>query len=254
MKSFNALQLPLGLLLLLFSFACGNNADTTANENTNGDTTTNTTTTSTTTANDRNTNQSTIVTTPQHVMIARHKVKNFNQWKTSYDMHDSMRLANGLRNYVVGRGMTDTNMVLVAVKADDMAKAKAFAKDPSLKQAMQRGGVVGTPTFNFITMTFQDTAQITTDIRSMVMLKIKEWNSWRQSFESGKQERMNNGLIDRTYGHDADDSTKAMVVVAVQDTAKARVYWSSDQLKQRRTQGGVVGEPQRFIFRVIQRY
>ena len=39
----------------------------------------------------------------------------------------------------------DSNMVMVALKADDMAKAKAFAKDPSLKKAMQKGGVTGAP-------------------------------------------------------------------------------------------------------------
>ena len=71
----------------------------------------------------------TIVTTPQNMMTALHKVSNFAKWKASYDEHDSMRLANGIHSYVIGRGVQDTNMVLVAVKADDMAKAKAFAKD-----------------------------------------------------------------------------------------------------------------------------
>ena len=39
-------------------------------------------------------------------------------------------------------------------------RAKAFAKDPSLKKAMQKGGVTGTPQFNFVTATWQDTAVI----------------------------------------------------------------------------------------------
>src|SRR5678815_5071104 len=63
----------------------------------------------------------TIITTPQNMMIAIHRVSDFAKWKASYDEHDSMRLANGLHSYVIGRGFNDTNMVLVAVKAEDLS-------------------------------------------------------------------------------------------------------------------------------------
>lgn len=248
MKLFSPFAMLFGVVFLFLFTACGGNEQNANTDTTSGDTAT-TTSTPTTTAT-----PSTIVTTPQPIMVARHRVTNFNRWKASYDAHDSMRQANGLHSYVIGRGIPDSNMVLVAVRADDITKAKAFSKDASLKQAMQRGGVTGTPTFHFINMTFQDTATINSDIRSMVLLNIKAWTPWKASFESGKQDRQQNGLVDRAYGHDVDDTTKAVVVVAVMDTAKARAYWNSDQLKQRRAQGGVIGNPQRFIYRVVQRY
>jgi len=34
----------------------------------------------------------TIITAPQNMMIAKHKVFNYAKWKTSYDEHDSFRL------------------------------------------------------------------------------------------------------------------------------------------------------------------
>src|SRR4030095_7931791 len=111
------------------------------------------------------------------------RVSDFAKWKASYDEHDSMRLANGLHSYVIGRGLDDPNMVLVAVKADDMAKAKAFAKDPALKKAMQKGGVIGTPSFSFIITTFQDTAVISSDIRSRTTFTVKDWDAWQKGFE-----------------------------------------------------------------------
>jgi hypothetical protein len=196
----------------------------------------------------------TIITTPQNMMVAKHKVANFAKWKTSYDEHDSLRLANGIHSYVIGRGMQDSNMVLVAVKVDDMTKAKAFAKDPSLKKAMQKGGVTGTPSFSFVTMTFQDTAVINSDIRSRTTFKVKDWDAWQKAFEEGKQERLDNGLTVRAYGHDVDDNHKVVLVTALMDTAKANAYWKSDMLKKRRAAGGVIGEPDRFVYRVVQRY
>jgi hypothetical protein len=145
-------------------------------------------------------------------------------------------------------------MVLVAVKCDDMAKAKAFAKDPSLKKAMQKGGVTGTPSFSFVTMTFQDTAVISSDMRSRTTFAVKDWDTWQKAFEEGKQERIDNGITTRAYGHDADNNKKVELVTAVIDTAKAFAYYKSDALKKRREAGGVIGEPKRFLFRVVQRY
>jgi hypothetical protein len=196
----------------------------------------------------------TIITTPQGMVIVKHKVADFAKWKPAYDTHDSARLANGLHSYVIGRGLNDSNMVLVAVKADDMAKAKAFIKSPYLKQAMQKSGVTGAPSISFVTATWQDTANIGSLPRSMTTFTIKDWDTWLKNFEDGKQERTDNGLAARVVGHDADDNKKVALVIALTDTAKAFAYYKSDALKKRREAGGVTSEPQRFLFRIVQRY
>lgn len=226
-----------------------------------GDGETSTTTTTTDSMNAETTTPATpmaantIVTTPQNMMTVVHKVADYEKFKATYDAHDSMRLAHGVRNYVIGRGVDDANMVLVALKADDMAKAKAFAKDPGLKQAMQKSGVTGTPTMSFTTTTWQDTATLGPDIiRSRTEFTVKDWATWEKNFVDGKQERIDNGIVDRSYGHDADDNKKIYLVTAVMDTAKAFAYYKSDALKKRREAGGLVSEPKRFLFRIAQRY
>ena len=215
---------------------------------TSTDSTTNTTTATTNPA------PSTITTTPQNMMVVRHKVADFNKWKTSYDAGDSLRLANGVHSYVIGRSVKDSNIVLVAVRVDDINKAKAFAKDAALKQAMQKGGVVGAPQINFTIMTFQDTGTINSGLRSRTTFKVKDWDSWQRSFDSSRQIRKDNGIIDRAYGHDADDNHKVTVVVAVMDTAQAYAFWKSDELKKLQAASGVASQPERFIYRVVQRY
>jgi hypothetical protein len=199
-------------------------------------------------------NTTTITTTPQQMVVIKHKVKDFAAWKKEYEAHDSIRMANGVHNYVIGRGVDDSATVLVALKVDDIDKAKTFAKDPGLKQRMQKGGVLGTPSIEFVTMIYQDTAVISSTIRSEVTLKIKDWADWEKTFKDGEQERIDNGITVRAYGHNPDDNTKVKIVTAIIDTAKARVYWNSDMLKKRRTDGGVMGTPERFVFRVVQRY
>ena len=231
---------------MLFFSSCGGNVEKKTTDNAGNDTA------KTTTAEPVPVN--TIVTTPQGMIVVRHAVKDFAKWKTSYDAHDSLRLVFGVHSYVIGRGEQDSNMVFVATKVDDMAKAKAFAKDPSLKQAMQKGGVVGTPVIQFLNIVFQDTALIESKLRSMTQFTVKDWDAWQKAFAEGKQERMDNGIMQRGYGHDESDNHKVTLVTAITDTAKAHAYWKSDMLKKRRADAGVVGEPQRFVYRVVKRY
>jgi hypothetical protein len=145
-------------------------------------------------------------------------------------------------------------MVLVAMKADDTTKAKAFGKDPGLKQAMQKGGVVGTPTIALVTIVYQDTAQVSTALRVSSMLTVKDWDTWLKSFSDGEQDRKDNGIVVRAYGHDASDNHKVSIVSALIDSAKAMAYYKSDAIKKRMASGGVVGQPTRFFYRVVQRY
>jgi len=196
----------------------------------------------------------TIVTTPQNMVIIRHKVADYDKWKPAYDAHDSARLADGLHSFVIGRDVSDPNMITVALKADDLAKAKAFAKDPGLKKAMQKGGVTGVPSIKFYTMVFMDTSTIDSKLRNASVFKVKDWDAWKKSFDSTRALNSDNGLKARAYGYDPDDHHNVILVGAILDTAKANAYFKSDILKKRRAAAGVVGTPERFIYQIVQKY
>lgn len=230
------------------SLASCNNSEQKTNESTGDSTASSSNTTAQTTP------ASTIVNTPQNILAVMHKVANYSKWKALYDGHDTARVAAGLHNYVIGRGASDSNMVLVALKVDDTTKAKAFSKDPGLKQAMQKGGVVGTPTIALVTMVYQDTAQISTSLRVSSMITVKDWDAFEKNFKDGEQERKDNGIAIRAYGHDASDNHKVRIVSALIDSAKAMAYYKSDAIKKRMADGGVVGQPNRFFYHVVQRY
>jgi hypothetical protein len=196
----------------------------------------------------------TIVTKPETMMMVSFKVSSYQKWMAIHEKGDSMRIADGLHDYVIGRGFRDSNMVLVAMKADDLEKAKAHVKMPGMKKMMQAAGIIGNPDISIITTTWQDTVNIGDAIRSRTTFTVKSWSTWESSFKEGKQERMDAGITDRVYGHDAMDSNKVTLVTAVMDTTKAFAYYKSDVLKKRRAAGGVMGEPKRFLFRIVKRY
>jgi len=251
MKQSRFIAILPGAVLVFFLISCGGSG---SSEKTATDSAT-TATADTTAAPAVAAPANTIVTTPQDMVVITHKVANFAKWMAAFEEHDSARLASGLHKYVIGRGFMDTNIVLVALKADDITKAKAFGKDPNLKKVMQKGGVTGAPMISYVTATWRDTSDLSSDIiRSRTNFSVKDFDAWVKSFQEGKQERMDNGIVDRTISHDADDNKKVSLVTAVMDTAKAFAYYKSDALKKRREAGGVIGTPARFLFRVVKRY
>src|SRR4030095_9028620 len=126
--------------------------------------------------------------------------------------------------------------------------------DASLKKAMQKGGVVGTPSFSFVTAEWQDTAMLDSKIRSRSTFEVKDWEAWKTNFLANKQQRLDNGITDRVLSHDVDNNKKVSLVTAVLDTAKAFAYYKSDAIKKAREAGGVIGEPKRFLFTIVKRY
>lgn len=195
----------------------------------------------------------TILTVPEDMVMVIHKVADFTKWKVAYEGNDSARLKSGLHSYFIGRGLYDSSMVLVALKADDMIKARAFAAGPGLKKAMQSAGVQGVPVFHYTIAVWQDTSKMRYPL-SLTTFEVKDWDKWRASFDEGIQERDTNGVIVRVVGHEYDTNRNVVLVTALNDTAKAFRYFHSDLLRKRIEAGGVKSRLDRFLFRVVQQY
>ena len=237
-------SLTLLFAVILFALACNDDADKAADTSD---------TTAAATVDTTATTPAEPASTSANILIARHKVKDYEKWKASYDAHDSLRQVNGIHSFVIGRGTGDPNMILVATKVDDVAKAKEFSKSAHLKEAMQKGGVVGTPKMMLTNVPVLRTTS-GSDLRVMSSFTVKDWDAWKAKYEEGKQLRADNGVEDRGYGHDVDDNKKVIVVVSVLDSAKAASWYKSDTLKKRIAASGVVGTPDRFWYRVVQTY
>ena len=190
---------------------------------------------------------------PGNILIIRQKVANYAKWKPVYDSHDSVRLAYGLHNNLVARGIKDSNMVMVVLQMDDAAKAKQFAALPDLKAAMQRGGVIGAPTFLYIDMQFRDTSN-SAPTRVIVTHKVKDWDAWKKSFDSHKQARVDAGLTDRAIGYAVGDTHMVTVAFIIHDKQKAEAFMSSKDLKDKMAEAGVEGAPDIFFYNVVQQY
>lgn len=245
LKFFSTLGVVAGML---FFTSCN------SGENNNSQTSTDTSSKKTADTTSSQTLPTQTSTGPVSIMSIMHKVADFNKWKPAYDSHDSSRMANGLHNYVVARGVEDSNMVMVALKMDDVDKAKKWAASPDLKNKMKNAGVTGTPTIDYVTTVMNDATAIQQTVRLLVKHKVKDWDAWKKVFDGDKQARMDAGITDRVLGYTDGDNHNVIIVFAIADMDKAKAFMKSKALMDKMKEGGVEGQPTSFFYKVVQKY
>jgi heme-degrading monooxygenase HmoA len=79
------------------------------------------------------------------ILIVQHKVRDFDAWKSVFEEHGDIRRKYGATGHELYQTIDDPNDVVILNTFASLDQARAFAADPSLKQAMEQGGVIGEP-------------------------------------------------------------------------------------------------------------
>ena len=78
-------------------------------------------------------------------LLVRHRVAEFDQWKSVYDAHLPARQKAGLKEVHLLRNIDDPNEVLLLFEAEDLQKAREFVDGSDLRAIMEKAGVVDKP-------------------------------------------------------------------------------------------------------------
>jgi hypothetical protein len=92
------------------------------------------------------------MTNAQHTnenLTVHFKVKDFNAWRTGYNASEKGRTSAGITNGRVFRNADDQNEVVVLQDVADVAKARTWLGSDDTKAAMQKSGVIGSPSIRF---------------------------------------------------------------------------------------------------------
>jgi hypothetical protein len=78
-------------------------------------------------------------------VIVQHHVTDYDRWLAVFNEHQAVRQTHGATGHSVNRGTDDANSIVIVNDFATLEGALAFTKDPSLPEAMARGGVDGAP-------------------------------------------------------------------------------------------------------------
>ena len=78
-------------------------------------------------------------------VIVQHHVTDYDRWLAVFNEHQAVRQTHGATGHSVNRGTDDANSIVIVNDFATLEGAKAFSQDPSLPEAIARGGVDGKP-------------------------------------------------------------------------------------------------------------
>jgi heme-degrading monooxygenase HmoA len=82
--------------------------------------------------------------------IIRHKVKDYDKWKTAFDEHSPARKAGGEKGGRLFHNVDDPSEVIIYLRWETMENARTFYASEDLKSVMQKAGVTDKPDIYFL--------------------------------------------------------------------------------------------------------
>src|SRR6476661_3339031 len=86
-------------------------------------------------------------------LVVHHWVRDFATWKPVFDEHEKVRRGHGEIEHRIYQDIYNANRVVIHNDFPSEQAARSFMADPSLPEAMERGGVEGKPGTGFINCT-----------------------------------------------------------------------------------------------------
>lgn len=189
--------------------------------------------------------------TPYMMMVVEQPISSFDLWLPVFTAHDAERKAIGLTVLRIGRGMDDTNSVVIRMKADDLDKAKEFSK--ALKKDMRDAGREVAPKISYLNVLRDDSSFTDIRERALVSYHVKDFDNWLKIYdEKGKSTREKHGLIDRGLARGVEDPNTVYILFAISNMRKARARLSSSELRRILRNAGVDGRMTVSFYRVVQ--
>lgn len=84
------------------------------------------------------------------ILMVQHTVRDFDAWKPVFDEHEGVRVQYGSLGSTVYHDADKPNDVTVLTRFESRDRAEEFARDPSLREAMERGGVISEPRITWL--------------------------------------------------------------------------------------------------------
>jgi hypothetical protein len=79
------------------------------------------------------------------ILMVEQRVADWEAWKRAFDAHRDVQERYGATGYLLYRREDEPDVVTVTLQFPSREQLHGFMNDPSLAEAMERGGVVGIP-------------------------------------------------------------------------------------------------------------
>lgn len=167
------------------------------------------------------------------------EVRDFELWKPLYLKDSLIRRQQGIENIVISSQIDHPLRMMNVSMIKDVATTKAYMKDRAFLERSVNRGVSNIRSEYYEVLRFNPDAK---ESRWVIMnFKVEDYEKWLKDFDEGETLRSDAGLIDVIVARNIDHPLKIQVILDIKDLKKAKALMTSEILKERMKNAGVIG-------------
>lgn len=184
-------------------------------------------------------------------LIIAHQVEEYELWKASFDLAESVREKYGVSTKKIYQGSVDSNLAVVVANVEDLDTAKFYLNSEKLYKSMENAGVKGKIETFYLQDRLEYKEEITDTILMFMSFKVIKYTRWQTAFlddyKSGKDRNFQ--VLKVMQGVENDDEVAMLFVVNDPDYVKKMEGNSAFRMKM--IQSGVISYP--VIYKLTER-
>ena len=121
-------------------------------------------------------------------LVVHHSVRDFAAWKPVFDEHEDVRRSHGEVEHRIYQDIYNPNRVIIHNDFPSEEAARSFMTDPSLPEAMERGGVEGEPGIGLVERTEQKRySEGSVAVTLVVHHRVHDYDVWKPVFDEHEE-------------------------------------------------------------------
>jgi len=177
-------------------------------------------------------------------LVVHHFVEDFDTWKPVFDEHEAVRRSHGEIEHRIYQDIHNRNRVVVHNDFPSEDAARGFMTDPSLPEAMERGGVTGDPGIGVCERVEQRLyADGTVGLTLVVHHPVRDYAAWKPVFDEHEDVRRRHGAVEHRIYRYLGDPKSVVIHLDLPSEAAAQGFLADPSLPGAMERGGVEGEP-----------
>jgi quinol monooxygenase YgiN len=177
-------------------------------------------------------------------LVVHHWVRDFATWKPVFDEHEDVRRGHGEVEHRIYQDIYNPNRVVIHNDFPSEQAARSFMTDPSLPEAMERGGVEGEPGIGLVERTEQKRySEGSVAVTLVVHHRVHDYDVWKPVFDEHEGVRRGHGEIEHRIYQTLGDPASVVIHNDFPSEQDARAFADDPSLPEAMERGGVDGKP-----------
>jgi quinol monooxygenase YgiN len=179
-------------------------------------------------------------------LVVHHRVSDYDTWKPVFDEHEGIRRSHGEVEHRIYQVHADPNSVAIHNDFPSVEAARGFLADPSLLDAMARGGVEGEPGTGFLELTERKVYVEGHEGRPVILVvhhRVNDFGVWKPVFDEHEGVRRGHGELEHRMYQDPLEPNRIVIHNDFPSEEAARGFMADPSLEEAMERGGVKGEP-----------